>query len=115
MSSSSTGGAHTVHLVLREGFQGHTVVVTLNDRRVYEAVGLTTDPLTARAGAAAVSEAARTARLAVSVTPGSLAAAVDLDVAARPYVAISLVGEGTVAFETSAVPFRGRGGDSGPA
>ena len=111
MSSALPEGAHTVHLVLREGFRGHTVVVTLNDRQVYEAVGLTTDPLTARAGAAALAGSAPTARLGVSVTPGPWAAAVDLDVAARPYVAISLVGEGTVAFETSAVPFRGRGGD----
>jgi hypothetical protein len=109
MGSAPSKGAHTVNLLLREGFRGHTVVITLNDRRVYEAVDVTTDPLTARADAAAVSRIARIARLGVSVTPGPLAATVDVDVAAHPYVAISLVGEGTVAFETSAVPFRGRG------
>jgi hypothetical protein len=42
----------------------------------------------------------------VSVTPGNLAAAFDVDVVERPFVAISLIGEGTVAFETSATPFR---------
>jgi hypothetical protein len=102
--------SHTVHLVLREGFRGHKVVVTLNERRVYDAVDVTTDPLTARAGAVAVSGATRRARLAVSVTPGALAAAVDVDVAMHPYVAISLIGEGTVALETSAVPFHAFGG-----
>jgi hypothetical protein len=42
----------------------------------------------------------------VSVTPGNLAAAFDVDIVERPYVAISLIGEATLAFETSAVPFR---------
>ena len=100
-----------MHLLLREGFRRHTVVITLDDRRVYEAVDVTTDPLTAHAGAAAVSETSPMAHLAVSVTPGPLAAAADVNVAAHPYVAISLVGAGTVAFETSAVPFRRRRGD----
>jgi hypothetical protein len=40
------------------------------------------------------------------VTPGNPAATFDVDVVERPYVAISLIGEGTVAFETSAAPFR---------
>ena len=98
-------GPHTVHLMLREGFREHTVLITMDDRTVYQAVGLTTDPSTERAGAIAVPATDRTARLAVSVTPGDLTAAFDLDVLAHPYVAISLVGEGTVAFETSASPF----------
>jgi hypothetical protein len=38
------------------------------------------------------------------VTPGDLTAAFD-SMSSHPYVAISLVGEGTVAFETSASPF----------
>jgi hypothetical protein len=38
--------------------------------------------------------------------PGPVTAAFDLDVATHPYVGISFVGEGTLAFETSAVPFR---------
>jgi hypothetical protein len=97
---------HTVHLVLRDGFRGHTVAITLNDRLVYDAVDVTTDPLTARAGALAVRATGGVARLGVSVTPGGLSAAVDVNVAAHPYIAISVVGEGTVAFETSAAPFR---------
>jgi hypothetical protein len=42
-----------MHLTLLEGFRRHAVVITLNDRTVYDAVDVTTDPLTARAGALA--------------------------------------------------------------
>src|SRR6266851_5028735 len=96
----------TVHLLLRDGFHGHTVVITMNDLEVLHAVGIVTDPVSARAGAIAVCVTTGTARFAVSVTPWNLMAALDVDVVAHPHVAISLVGEGTVAFETSAVSFR---------
>ena len=92
-----------MHVVLRGGFRGHTVALTLNERRVFFAAGVITDPMTASAGAIFVSVPKGTARLAVSVSPGDLGAALDVDVAAHPHVAISLVGEGTLAFETSAV------------
>ena len=95
-----------MHLVLREGFQRHRVVITMNDRKIYQAADVTTDAAAARADAREVISRSRTAHLVVSVMPGHLAASFDVDVMARPYVAISLIGEGTVAFETSAVPFR---------
>jgi hypothetical protein len=95
-----------VHVTLLEGFRRHAVVITLNDRTVYDAVDVTTDPETAQAAGLALRAASSIARLTVSVMPGPLTAAFDLDVAAHPYVGISLVGEGTVAFETSAVPLR---------
>jgi len=108
--SSKGAGApqetHTLHLVLREGFQRHRVVITMNDRKIYQAVDVTTDTVAARADERAVTSRSRNAHLVVSVTPGNLAAAFDVDLVARPYVAISLIGEGTVAFETSAIPFR---------
>ena len=100
------GARYTMHVTLLEGFRSHAVVITLNDRTVYDAVDVTTDPLTARAGALALRAASSIARLTVSVMPGPLTAAFDLDIATHPYVGISLVGEGTLAFETSAVPFR---------
>ena len=96
----------TVYLLLRDGFHGHTVVITMNDLEVLHAVGIITDPVTARAGAIAICVTAGTTRFAVSVTPGNLVAALDVDIVAHPHLAISLVGEGTVAFETSAVSFR---------
>ena len=95
-----------LHLVLRDGFRGHGVVVTMNERVVYHAVSVTTNWATARADAVDIPSAVPAARLAITVTPGRLASAVDIDLATHPHVAISLVGAGTVAFETSAVPFR---------
>ena len=97
---------YTLHLVLREGFQRHRVVITMNDRKIYQAAEVTTDVEASRADARDVISRSRTAHLVVSVTPGNLAAAFDVDLVARPYVAISLIGEATVAFETSAAPFR---------
>lgn len=94
-----------MHLVLRDGFRGHSIVITMNDRRVYEAAGVTTDPVTARAGAFAVRMSAPQARVGVAVTPGNLAAVFDVDIAVHPHVAISLIGDGMVAFETSSRPF----------
>jgi hypothetical protein len=41
----------------------------------------------------AVLSRSRTAHLVVSVTPGNLAGAFDVDVVERPYIAISLIGE----------------------
>jgi hypothetical protein len=96
---------HIVHVVLRDGFRGHTVDVMVDDRTVLHLVGITTDRETARAAEIAMYATAGTVRLAVSVTPGNLAAALDVDLIAHPYVAISLVGEATVAFETSPVSF----------
>lgn len=78
----------------------------MNRRKVYQAASITTDAASARADAREVTCRSRTAHVVVSVTPGNLAAAFDVDIATRPHVAISLVGEGTVAFETSSVPFR---------
>jgi hypothetical protein len=111
-TKGSGGGArapretHTLHLVLRDGFRGHRVVITLNDRTVYDGGRVTTRLVTARADALELISHARTARLGVRITPGNLSAAYDVDVAVYPHVAISLVGEATVAFESSASPFR---------
>jgi hypothetical protein len=95
-----------MHLVLRDGFHGHSVIITMNGKRVYEAAGVTTDPVTVRAGVVALRMPVRTARVGVSVTPGDLAGAFDVDITVHPHVAISLVGDSTLAFETSRVPFR---------
>jgi len=94
-----------MHVLLREGFRGQRVVITMNDRTVYDAIGVTTDPETSRAGAIAVRAPSAKARVAVAVKPGNLLAAFDVDVSVHPHVAISLIGDGTVAFETSSRPF----------
>ena len=95
-----------MRLLLGEGFHDHTVVITMNDRGVYARSGVTTDPLTARAAAVAVRCTEPTARMSVSVTTGNLWGTFDVDISQHPHVAISLVGDGTVAFEPSTVPPR---------
>lgn len=78
----------------------------MNDRKIYQSADVTTDVAAARADARDVISRSRNARLVVSVTPGDMTAAFDVDLAERPYVAISLIGEATVAVETSGTPFR---------
>jgi hypothetical protein len=99
-------GAFTLHLVLREGFRQHRVLVVMDGRAIYQAGSVTTDAITATADARDVTSTSRHAHLVVSVMPGNLAAAFDIDIAARPYLGISLVGANTIASETSALPFR---------
>jgi hypothetical protein len=94
-----------LHLVLRDGYRGHAVVVTVNDRIVYQASDVTTNPATGRAGAVDVAAAHPAARLTVAVSPDGLTSAIDVDLDTHPHVAISLVGSGTLAFETSSIPF----------
>ena len=100
------GWLHAVHLVLGWGFRGHTVAVSMDAEEVFRAVRLTTDPLSARAGVLTVDGSAGTTCFAVTVTPGNLMAAFEVDTAAHPQVTIHLLGEGTVAFEASAVSYR---------
>ena len=95
-----------MRLLLGEGFHDHTVVITMNARGIYARSGVTTDPLTARAAALAGPCTEPNARVMVSVTPGNLWGTFDVDIRQHPHVAISLVGDGTVAFETSTVPLR---------
>lgn len=90
---------HPLHIVLQDGFRGHTVVIVLDGLEVYRRLDVTTDPGRARADAFDVTAAAAVARVAVSMAPGDVAATMDVDVAMHAHVAISLVGERTVSFE----------------
>jgi len=94
-----------LHITLRDGFRGHTVVIVVDGHEVYHRAGVTTDPTMSRADAVKLVVAPRLVQVAVSVTPGDYIASLDLDVSAHPHLAISLVGEGTVSFETSAHRF----------
>jgi len=98
--------AHTVRLILRDGFHGHTVAIRMGDHEVFRAVGVTTDPASAWAAIIAIDHSIGPTCFAVSVTPGNLKAAFEIDTIAHPQVTISLLGEGTVAFEASALSFR---------
>jgi|SRR5215471_3896918 len=95
--------SRTVHLVLGYGFRSHTVSISMDDHEVFRAVGITTDPTRARAGTIAIDGRSRTTCLAVSIMPGNLAVAFEIDTIRHPQVTISLLGEGTVAFEASTI------------
>ena len=100
-----TNARRTVHIVLRSGFRGHTVVVVVDGGEVYRRTGVTTNETISRADTVELAVEPRLIQIVVSVTPGDYAAALDLDAAAHPHLAINLVGEGTVSFEPSAQPF----------
>jgi hypothetical protein len=97
---------HSLHISLREGFRGHTVVIVVDGDEVYHRSGVTTDPKIPLSDVVEVVVERRMVQVKVSVTPGDYVASLDLVVAAYPHLAISLVGEGTVSFETSARRFR---------
>jgi len=92
---------HALHITLLDGFRSHVVVIVVDGHEVYRRDGVTTEPTIARADAFQVAPASRVAHVAVFATPGDYVASLDLDVARHPHLAISLVGEGTVSFETS--------------
>lgn len=99
--NATPSSPHGLHIALRDGFRGHTVVIAVDGLEVYRGAGVTTDRTGARADAFDVTAASAVARVGVSVTPGDIAASMELDVSQRPHVAISLVGTATVSFETS--------------
>ena len=95
---------HSLRITLREGFRGHTVVIVVNGDEVFRRSGLSTGGAMARIEPVELVVEHRLVELLVSVTPGDYLASLDLDVTAYPHLAISLVGEGTVSFETSTQP-----------
>jgi hypothetical protein len=95
---------HSLHITLREGFRGHTVVIVVDADEVFRRSDVTSGPAMARIETVEIVVQHRLVEMMVSVTPGDYVASLDLDVAAYPHLAISLVGEGTVSVETSAHP-----------
>jgi hypothetical protein len=101
----SPGTQHSLHITLREGFHGHTVVIVVDGDEVYRRSGVTTNPRILPTDTVELVVGRRLVQMIVSVTPGDYVASLDLVVSAYPYLAISLVGEGTVSFEPSARRF----------
>jgi len=99
---------HALHIALVDGFRRHAVVIVVDGREVYRRDGVTTDPTTTVADTFQAATASRVAHVAVFAIPGDYVASLDVDVARHPHLAISLVGESTVSFETSAHRFRHR-------
>jgi hypothetical protein len=98
-------GADVMHIALHDGFAGHTVAVKVDGREVYRRAGVTTDLRISRADAFDVETAAPLAEVEVTVEPGGLHAAIRLDVAATPYLAVDLK-PGMLRFTPAHEPFR---------
>src|SRR5262245_4715680 len=95
----------SLHIVLRHGFRGHSVAVTVDGREVYQRDSVSTDADAALADTLDLIVSAPMVRVALSATPGDYCGSIDLDVVAHPHLVISLVGEGTVSFEISTHDF----------
>jgi hypothetical protein len=89
-----------VRVVLRGGFRGHGVVITIDGHEIYRRSRVTTDAVTLRADAIDVVLSSPLAHVEVSVTPGQLVASVDIAFCDHACLAIDLVGAATVSFET---------------
>lgn len=97
---------HTLHIALHDGFQGHTVGITVNGREVYKKSSVTTDLTISRADGFDVQEASNKARIEVSVEPGGHKGSTEIDVTQYPFVAVSLERDGSISFKPSKTPFR---------
>jgi hypothetical protein len=97
--TSAANPPHRLHITFRNGFRGHTVVIVVDGREVYRRAGVTTDRHDLPTDVVVVDAGAAVVSLAVSATPGDIAASLEVDVSRHPHMAIDLVGGGTVGFE----------------
>jgi hypothetical protein len=97
---------HPLHIALHDGFQGHTVVITVDGREVYNQSSVTTNLAISRADAFDVQVASNTVRIEVSVEPGGRKGSTEVDVTQYPFVAVSLERDGSIAFQPSTQLFR---------
>ncbi|MGE0259309.1 MAG: hypothetical protein AB7H71_08630 [Alphaproteobacteria bacterium] len=95
---------HPLHIALHDGFQGNHVRISVDGQTVFDRAGVRTDLRISRADAVDVSAPAQHVRIEVTVDPGGVAGATEVDAAATPYVAIDLAGSG-IQFKLSADPF----------
>lgn len=95
-----------LHIALHDGFAGQRVRITLNGRTIYDQPDVRTDLRIARADAIDVDVPARSSRLSVTIDPGGVTSATDVDAAATPYLAITIEAGGGLSWKASAEPFR---------
>src|SRR5262245_12051405 len=82
------GREFRVHLVLRDGFRGHMVVIAVNGLEVLRRGGVTTATITSRPEIVEVTTASPTAQITIAATPGSFSGSLDLDMATHRHVVI---------------------------
>jgi hypothetical protein len=94
----------TLHIALKDGFRGHTVLIAVDGEEVYHGVVVTTPAVGSCVDMLAVPVDSRLAHVRVAVIPGNLAVSFRTDPSIHPYATISLIGERTVRCLTSAAP-----------
>ena len=104
--ASSWRPMHPLHIALHDGFQGHTVVITVDGREVYNQSSVTTNVAISRADAFDIQVASNTVRIEVSVEPGGRQGSTEVDVTQYPFVAVSLERNGSITFQPSTQLFR---------
>jgi hypothetical protein len=97
---------YPLHIALHDGFQGHTVVITVDGREVYNKSSVTTNVAISRADAFDVQVASHTVRIEVSVEPGGRQGSTEVDVTQYPFLAVSLERDGSITFQPSTQRFR---------
>jgi hypothetical protein len=91
-----------LHITLEDGFSGHTVAIDADTRRVYNQQGVATDLRISRADAVDVDVPGTHVHVKVSVEPGNLQAAMDVDARATPYLCVGLDESGAIQLSPSA-------------
>ena len=95
-----------LHIALHDGFRNDTVVITVNGREVYRRTDVTTNLAISRADASDVAVEEGELRVEVEVPTRNLRAAITLDATQKPYLAVEITEQGSLALSPSATPFR---------
>ena len=86
----------TLHIALQDGFKNHTVKIEVDGVRVYSQQGVSTDLRISLAASLDVEVAKPLVSVHVSVDPGLLTAAREVDVLATPYLLVSVNAAGAM-------------------
>ena len=97
---------HPLHIALHDGFQGHTVTITLDGKEVYKKSSVTTNIAISRADSFDVQVASNKVRIEVSIEPGGHKGSTELDATEYPFVAITSERDGSISFQRSKELFR---------
>jgi hypothetical protein len=95
-----------LHIALHDGFQGHSVTITVDGREVYKKSSVTTNMAISRADAFDVQVTSNRVRIEGSIEPGGHKGSVEVNPTEYPFIAISLEQDGSISFQPSKQVFR---------
>lgn len=95
-----------LHIALRDGFAGQHVRIKLNGRMVYDRASVATDLRISRADALDVEAPPGTSHVTVTIDPGRISDATEVDAGSTPYLALDLEENGRMRWTPSTEPFR---------